>query len=127
MKTLIYIIAVMLMSCEKENPKEHEQIYANWTLVKVTTGFSPAENYDAKDIVWHFSSNSELTITNNISLSKNSNVTIKESGKYSYVFEENNKIKIEKSLYNYSIDNNNLIISFQEASDGPRMEFVKIE
>lgn len=117
----------MLMSCEKENPKEHEQIYANWTLVKVTTGFSPAENYDAKDIVWHFSSNSELTITNNISLSKNSNVTIKESGKYSYVFEEDNKIKIEKSLYNYSIDNNNLIISFQEASDGPRMEFVKIE
>ena len=36
-------------------------------------------------------------------------------------------IKIEELLYNYSINNNNLIISFQEASDGPRMEFVKIE
>ena len=127
MKTLIFIITVTLMSCEKENPKEHVKIYANWTLVKVTAGFSPVENYDAKDIMWHFSSNSELTITNNISLSKNSNVTIKESGKYSYVFEEESKIKIEELLYNYSINNNNLIISFQEASDGPRMEFVKIE
>ena len=126
MKMLIFIISVVFISCDESTPQaQDEPIYGTWNLIKVIAGFSPIEIFSDDQIVWEFNSQKQLLVNINTELSESSNITLKENGEYNFKFIDENAIKIEDAEYNYFIDEEKLIISFQEASDGPRMEFMK--
>ena len=72
-----------------------------------------------------FNSKEQLLVNINTELSESSNITLKENGEYNFKLIDENVIKIEDVEYNYFLDEEKLVISFQEASDGPRMEFIK--
>ena len=100
-------------------------IYGTWNLIKVTAGFSPIENFIGGQIVWEFNSQKLLLVKINTELSESTNIILKKNGEYDVDFIDENIIKIEYVEYNYRLDKEKLIISFEEVSDGLRMEFMK--
>lgn len=127
MKSLIFIISLAFITCTDEaSHGQNESIYGTWNLIKVTAGFSPIEEFTEGQIIWEFNSQKLLLVTINTELSESSNITLRENGEYDFVIIDENIIRINDDEYNYFLlEKEKLIISFEEASDGPRMEFIK--
>ena len=128
MKSILYLTLFLLFSsCDKNNETEEtDTVIGKWSLVQVTAGFSPKETYDSGVILWEFNVKNQIVVDINSELDKSSNVPIKNDGTYNFEFIEN-KIKIENIEYEYLLDAKNLTLLDQVASDGPKLEFIKID
>ena len=124
MKNILFVILLAFSSCgDNDEIDQSNQIIGKWCLVNVMAGFSPEEIYDSGIILWEFTSENQILVEINKELNESSNVLLNRNGTYKYELIENIK-NIKDIAYEYYLDNGHLILSHQEVSDGPRLEFI---
>lgn len=125
MKNILLVILLGFSSCGEKNNEidQNDQIIGKWSLVNVMAGFSPSEIYDKGVILWEFTSENQILVEINKELNESSNVPLNRNGTYKYELIEN-IINIKDIAYEYYLDNGQLILSHEEVSDGPRLEFI---
>ena len=131
MKTICFLLAVILISCNNKSgnalPKSQTNVLTgNWTLRKCSPGFAPQETFNQNDIIWQFYQNNTVAVTINIALPITSGVPIKTNTMVFYNLVNNETVTIENVVYNISFQYNKLILDNNSASDGTRLEFDKI-
>lgn len=123
MKNIFLTLSIFLLltNCSEQHiTREENPIYNKWSLVRFEPGLSPTETFNEGKIEWLFQQSNKLKvdIDNSISTSP-----IKPNGEY--VFSLNrNSISIDNIEYDYSINENTLIISDDLSSDGFKATFI---
>jgi hypothetical protein len=121
---IIFNILLLFSSCSDNEAINIEgPIAGKWSSIKYETGYSPIENFDIGKIIWEFKKTGTLNVIIDESISS---TPVLPTGKYKYFMNENElKITIDNTEYDYEIDNTKLIIHDDPASDGFRIEFIK--
>ena len=124
MKNMYLILAVLFFftSCNKEKEQEQENsIYGKWYLLKFEPGISPTETFIEGEIVWTFKQENKLIIElgNDVSSSP-----IEPTGEYKFLVNKN-RISIGNREFDYSKNEDTLIISNNPSADGFRATFTK--
>lgn len=122
-KFYVLLFFITLTSCTESDEKTKEiSINNQWSLTMYEPGFTATKNYNTRQIMWNFQIDGNLIVeVENIV----DTPPILEDGSYTYSL-NNNKITINNVEYDYSLSDNELIVSDDPASDGFRATFVKI-
>lgn len=125
MKNIYLTLSIFLLftNCsEQEIIQKENPIYNKWSLVKFEPGLSPTETFNEGKVEWFFQQSNKLKVEIDNSISSS---PIKPNGEY--VFSLNgNRISIDNIEYDYSINENTLIISDDPSSDGFKATFSKV-
>ncbi len=109
---------------DSESLKQANELNGTWNLIRYQNGFSPIERFNADEINWKIQ-NTILTVTVNIDLDVSSQIPYKNSGVYELIVRDK-LIIIENEEYDYSIDENSLILDQESSSGGPQIKFERI-
>lgn len=124
---LSFLVLFFISSCNEDRIKQDElqqkenSIYNKWDLVKYEPGFSPIQNFNSGQIYWDFQQNNILQVEVDNSID---NAPLKINGEYAFSIDED-RISIDNTAYDFSINNNELIISDDPSSDGFKITFSK--
>jgi len=124
MKNMYLILSVLFLftGCNEEEAKPQEtSIYNKWNLVKFEPGLSPTETFSEGEITWFFQQQNKLNVEIDNSISSS---PIKPNGEYQFSL-SGNSISIENMKYDFSINEDTLIISDDPSSDGFKATFSK--
>jgi hypothetical protein len=124
MKDMLLIFAMLFLftGCNEEEAKQQEtSVYNKWNLIKFEPGLSPTETFSEGKITWLFQQENKLKVEIDNSVSSS---PIKSTGEYGFSL-NGNRISIGNIEYDYSINENTLIISDDPSSDGFKATFSK--
>ena len=124
MKSIILILSILfsLTSCSDDKIEKQEiDITGLWSLIKFEPGFSPTENFSENQIIWSFQQTNilKIQIDNTVSTPP-----LKTEGEYNFSI-NGNRVTIDNMKYDFSINENILIISDNPSSDGFKATFSK--
>lgn len=127
----IIIYGLLLISCDKDNINEDQEIKGEWNLVSYECCDLPKEEYNRNNIVWLIDpSAQDVKITNNVTIDASSQYNFKENGIYSLQLITNENIiiinyKDYTRTFDYRITKDTLTLGASPESDGPRLIFNK--
>jgi len=124
MKNIFLILSMFFFftNCSEQKVTQEENlIYNKWYLVKFEPGLSPTETFNEGKVIWLFQQENKLKVEIDNSVSSS---PIKPIGEYEFSL-NGNRISIGNIEYDYSINENTLIISDDPSSDGFKATFLK--
>ena len=120
---LILSIFLLITGCSEEETKQQENsIYGQWSLIKYEPGLAPTESFSVNQISWSFEYTNILKIQTENTVNT---PPLKTEGEYEFSI-NGNRISINNMEYDYSTNENTLVISDDPSSDGFKATFLKI-
>jgi len=132
MKTFMFytlLIFVGLTSCKKEKSEDKttdNALQGRWTMTEINENFGGKENPNSGDVVWNFTSNTELNVQ--INNMPNKSPFIEQSGNYTYSYDaQNHLLNIQMGGNSVSLgvflNGASLKLDYNSSSDGPFYKF----
>ena len=124
MRSLFVLLACLtLVACSDEKVTKKHLIVDQWNITQFSAGMGGMWTYDENDIVWEFKSNNKVTVTINGSVTI---APILNVGTHEYQI-IGDKIILNETEYDFTIEDESLIISFHPEVDGTQLQLSRTE
>ena len=119
----LFIFVWILFGCDSGDLPANS-IAGTWNLRTFQCCLFQTEQFNQGDIIWKFNSNEILEVNINIVLEDESQIPIQENGSFSYDFNQTSVV-IDNTEYDFTLENDQLILSDDPEVDGPIIIFDK--
>lgn len=127
LKLVLLLAASCMVECNSDDdhsqPQLENSIVGAWELKSLDKGWGQVTSFKAGDVIYTFSEDQLLVITNNTSISLS---PLPDTGTYQCVVNTDHQITINGIVFDYYVDMTNLRLSKDVEADGVCYQFSKI-